>query len=44
METRAQLETLRQLGCEEMQGYLFSHPLPADEVLALLQGGKRLEL
>ena len=44
VETRGQLAMLRRLGCEEMQGYLFSRPLPADEVLALLQGGKRLEL
>jgi EAL domain-containing protein (putative c-di-GMP-specific phosphodiesterase class I) len=44
VETRGQLAVLRRLGCEEMQGYLFSRPLPGDEVLALLQAGKRLDL
>ena len=29
VETEAQRQTLLELGCDEMQGYLFSHPLPA---------------
>ena len=31
VETRAQLEMLRDIGCEEVQGYLFDKPLPLDE-------------
>lgn len=31
VETEAQLEFLRERGCSEYQGYLFSHPVPADE-------------
>jgi len=31
VENRAQLDTLRALGCDEVQGYLLSRPLPADE-------------
>jgi diguanylate cyclase (GGDEF)-like protein/PAS domain S-box-containing protein len=36
------LEFLRALGCDQMQGYLFSRPLPADEMGALLSEGRRL--
>ena len=36
VETRAQQELLRALGCSEMQGYLFSPPKPAVEIRQLL--------
>lgn len=39
VETPAQLERLRALGCDTVQGYLFSHPVPPDEAGALLAGG-----
>ena len=42
VETAEQLEFLRSLQCDEMQGYLFSLPLPAEEVTKLLTTGKRL--
>lgn len=35
IETQAQLEVLRSLGCDYGQGYLFSRPLPFDQVVAL---------
>jgi diguanylate cyclase (GGDEF)-like protein len=35
VETEAQKELLRALGCTEMQGYLFSRPKPASEVRKL---------
>jgi EAL domain-containing protein (putative c-di-GMP-specific phosphodiesterase class I) len=35
VETEAQREMLRALGCTEMQGYLFSRPKPASEVRQL---------
>jgi diguanylate cyclase (GGDEF)-like protein/PAS domain S-box-containing protein len=38
VETRQQLAYLRLHGCDEVQGYLFSHPLPADEFEARLRG------
>ncbi|MBR0773987.1 EAL domain-containing protein [Bradyrhizobium diazoefficiens] len=38
VETEAQREMLRALGCTEMQGYLFSAPKPAAEVRQLLGG------
>jgi EAL domain-containing protein (putative c-di-GMP-specific phosphodiesterase class I) len=31
VETEEQLRLLRLLGCDEMQGYLFSRPIPRDE-------------
>jgi EAL domain-containing protein (putative c-di-GMP-specific phosphodiesterase class I) len=34
VETASQHEVLRAMGCDQVQGYLFSHPLPADELLA----------
>ncbi|MCL1468863.1 putative bifunctional diguanylate cyclase/phosphodiesterase [Argonema galeatum] len=37
VETVEQLECLHQLGCEEMQGYLFSEPLPDKDAIALLR-------
>lgn len=37
VETRGQLETLRSLGCNGVQGYLFSRPLPAEEIPALIR-------
>jgi EAL domain-containing protein (putative c-di-GMP-specific phosphodiesterase class I) len=36
VETNAQLDALRQLGCERVQGFLLSRPLPADQVSAYL--------
>jgi EAL domain-containing protein (putative c-di-GMP-specific phosphodiesterase class I)/FixJ family two-component response regulator len=36
VETPEQLEILRWSGCDIAQGYLFSHPLPADELVRWL--------
>jgi len=36
VETEAQHKFLRERGCHVMQGYLFSRPLPADELTVLL--------
>ncbi len=36
VETEEQLEFLRQCSCDAMQGYLFSRPLPEEEMTALL--------
>ena len=37
VETKAQLDFLRQHGCEQYQGYVFSNPLPAAEIVAKLK-------
>ncbi|MDC4227281.1 MAG: EAL domain-containing protein [Candidatus Manganitrophus sp.] len=42
VETEAQLAYLRSVGCDQMQGYLFSRPLPAQEATKLLAQKKRL--
>lgn len=42
VETEAQLGYLRSVHCKEMQGYLYSRPLPAAEFSALLVRGKAL--
>jgi diguanylate cyclase (GGDEF)-like protein/PAS domain S-box-containing protein len=36
VETEEQLDTVRAEGCTEMQGFLFSRPLPADQIGQLL--------
>jgi len=36
VETKEQLQLLRLLRCDEMQGYLFSRPLPVEEVERLM--------
>jgi len=36
VETPEQLEILRSCGCDTAQGYLFSHPLPAEELVRWL--------
>jgi diguanylate cyclase (GGDEF)-like protein/PAS domain S-box-containing protein len=36
VETSCQMQTLHELGCDEMQGYLFSKPAPATEIERLL--------
>ncbi len=43
VETQAQLDFLRLHGCDEMQGYFFSRPVPAEDSTRLLVEGKRLE-
>ena len=43
VETEGQLAYLRSHGCDDMQGYLFSRPLPADQIELLLREDRRLE-
>ncbi|MBR1207052.1 MULTISPECIES: EAL domain-containing protein [unclassified Bradyrhizobium] len=41
VETAQQQQLLRELGCSEMQGYLFSPPKPAAQIRELLAGHRR---
>lgn len=43
VEAREELELLASEGCDEMQGYYFSRPIPAEQFRDLLVTGKRLE-
>ncbi|VAW86682.1 diguanylate cyclase/phosphodiesterase (GGDEF & EAL domains) with PAS/PAC sensor(s) [hydrothermal vent metagenome] len=43
VEERAQLDFLQAQGCDEVQGYYFSRPLPVDEMARLLQQGFQVE-
>jgi EAL domain-containing protein (putative c-di-GMP-specific phosphodiesterase class I) len=40
VESQEQLDALWQLGCDQSQGYLHSKPLPAQQFMQLLDGGK----
>jgi EAL domain-containing protein (putative c-di-GMP-specific phosphodiesterase class I) len=40
VETQAQYDLLRSLGCEQVQGYLISRPVPEDEMFKLLTRGR----
>ncbi|MGK7957372.1 MAG: EAL domain-containing protein [Crocosphaera sp.] len=41
VENQEQLQILKQLDCEEVQGYLFSHPLTPEEILNYLVSFKK---
>ena len=42
VETAEQMSFLRELGCDQLQGYLFSQPVPAQDFERMLREGKRL--
>jgi sensor c-di-GMP phosphodiesterase-like protein len=42
VETADQMTELRQLGCDNMQGFYFSVPLPADDLVIMLRDPERL--
>ena len=42
VETEQQLQFLKDKGCEQMQGYYFSRPVPAGEATELLRSRRRL--
>jgi diguanylate cyclase (GGDEF)-like protein len=44
VETEQQLETLKNEGCTEVQGYLFSKPVPAAQAALLLQSRKAVKV
>ena len=44
VEKQTELDYLRQQDCDEMQGYLFSRPLPAREFATLLCSGRSLQI
>ena len=44
VETQAQANYLRNHGCDVLQGFLFSKPLPAEQMEQLLREGRTLEL
>ena len=43
VETEREAQTLRAWDCDELQGYLFARPMPAQE-LSRWMGGRRLRL
>lgn len=44
VETRAQLRLVREAGCKEAQGYLFSRPIPATRVPGIIARRKRVAM
>ena len=43
VEVQEQLDVLREEGCGHIQGFLFSKPVPASEVLAIIGGGMAVD-
>jgi len=43
VETQEQLDFLRHCGCDSLQGYYFSRPVPPEAFASLLTEGRRLE-
>jgi len=43
VETEEQLTFLRQQGCDQIQGYLISRPVPAEKIVSLLKTGRFCE-
>jgi EAL domain-containing protein (putative c-di-GMP-specific phosphodiesterase class I) len=39
VETEAQAGALRSLGCDQAQGFLYSPPVPAEQMARLLRAG-----
>ena len=37
VETEEQLRFLGELGCDRIQGFLISHPIPSDEILGFVE-------
>lgn len=44
VESEAQMEFLRSLGCDQLQGYLFSPPVPPGDFAAMVHADRRLNL
>ncbi len=40
VETKEQVELLRRIGCDQVQGYYYAKPMPEDEFFKLLTGGQ----
>lgn len=43
VESKDQLESLRSIGCDEIQGYIFSRPIPMDEMTQWLQNERHTD-
>ena len=44
IETEEQMRYLRRCECDEMQGFFFAKPQPADEITRMMQAGTRLSV
>ena len=37
VESKAQIDLLQSIGCDQVQGYYYAQPMPEDEFFALLK-------
>jgi EAL domain-containing protein (putative c-di-GMP-specific phosphodiesterase class I) len=44
VETVEQMVFLRDLGCDQLQGFLFSPPVPADDFAQMIRNGLKLSV
>ena len=41
VETREQVEMLKQMGCDQVQGYYYAKPMPEEDLMVFLENMRK---